>query len=147
MQNQSEPIEGLSMWRLLETGLNDLHAAYKDPSYIIDMGEWHRPLLPGQDGTCRACLAGAVMAMSLGTPRSQMVIPEFFCDDPGVPEALHALDYMRMGNLGDAFAARQMPIPSLTYWETPTYSDVDHDMYIVDMLDLVDFLYVREERK
>lgn len=48
---------------LIRVALGDLAKAEADDRYAIDMGTWHSV----GDDTCEVCLAGAVMAMSLGT--------------------------------------------------------------------------------
>ena len=54
---------------LLEVGLGDLRACEASGGYRVEMRRWHEP---ARDGRCRVCLAGAVMARSLGVPRDVM---------------------------------------------------------------------------
>ena len=76
---------------LLELALDDLETTEKDPRYMIDMGEWHTPT----NGKCMVCLAGAVMAQTIGVPLSYPIPvtnnPKFL-----------ALNQVRTGHVGFA---------------------------------------------
>lgn len=47
---------------MIRLGLADLERAENDSRYVVDMNDWHRP----DEGVCLVCMAGAVMAFSLG---------------------------------------------------------------------------------
>lgn len=53
---------------LLELALNDAQAVQRRSGVELDMGEW---LFFNHDGTCTACVAGAVMLRTLGATREQ----------------------------------------------------------------------------
>ena len=54
---------------LLELALVDLALAEADGRYLVNMWHWHLPALVASDEACEACLAGSVMAFSLGADR------------------------------------------------------------------------------
>lgn len=76
---------------LLALALNDLKAVEADPNYTVDMKNWHRP----DKDVCAVCLAGAVMAKSLGVARDNSSNPDFFGKDVGLK--LLDLDSLRCG--------------------------------------------------
>lgn len=77
---------------LIRLALGDLRKCEDDPDYIIDMISWHEP---GRN-TCYVCLAGAVMAKSLGADRYHDFEPDSFAD---VEYLLFALDHFRAGDI------------------------------------------------
>jgi hypothetical protein len=90
------------MSALLELALDDLAKIEKNRRYTVSMGSWH-VYSPNTD-TCFVCLAGAVMACSLKMPIEKNVKPEDFDDETGY--CLTALDYLRVGDIDAAYAAR-----------------------------------------
>lgn len=68
---------------LLRLALADLRKAEKDPRYAIDMDTWHDPFYDVEakvhtdepTAVCQVCLAGAVMAFSLGADPLVSVYP------------------------------------------------------------------------
>ena len=62
---------------LLRVGLDDLRLCEADPGYTVDMNHWHLPSKLMKPGTCLVCVAGAVMAKTLGVP------PDWYADDTG----------------------------------------------------------------
>ena len=93
------------LWQLLELALSDFEKVKKDPKYIIDMDRWHSP--DDKSGKCAVCLAGAVMAKSLGVKRSEYKtpfnedIPDLERDD--LENKLTAIDSFRVSYYGDMF--------------------------------------------
>ena len=85
----------MKLHELLNLALDDLEKCEKDPDYLIDMGEWHFPY----GGKCFVCLAGAMMAKSLGTSPHYDGSPEDFenCSE------LQALDCLRCGDVEQAY--------------------------------------------
>lgn len=90
---------------LIELALTDLEKCESDPYYEIDMGSWHHP----EDGKCLVCLAGAVMAQSLGdNPKKVSSLARWRVRDEVTARKLSALDYFRSG--GIAGGLREMRI-------------------------------------
>lgn len=92
---------------LLRVALVDLELAEKDPRYIIDMYDWHTPMLSSGGGghytaPCSVCLAGAVMAFGLGTDPECKVDPSNF--GAGDESKLAALNMFRTGKVGYGLA-------------------------------------------
>lgn len=61
---------------LILVALADLEAVEQDGRYHVEMMFWHEPSY--STGLCEVCLAGAVMARSLGTDSSTFAIPRSF---------------------------------------------------------------------
>lgn len=80
---------------LLELALNDLEQVENDPSYDINMNDWHYP----RDTGCSVCFAGAVMAGTLGAAPGEELSPEDF-EQSNDAYKLYALDSARGGDWG-----------------------------------------------
>ena len=78
---------------LIRLALADLDKAEQTPGYEIDMDRWHSP----QDGKCLICLAGAVMAFSLNTPKEKCYSDTSFSRTS--EQAFSALDSFRAGDI------------------------------------------------
>ena len=95
-------------WQLLELALKDLRKAERSDKYEVHMGFWYKP-----NDVCKVCLAGSVMAFSLGvvpnsTVHDREIDPEDL--DKEWMMALYSINDMRCGDFGsrDAeFVARQ----------------------------------------
>ena len=94
---------------LIRVALKDLRACELDPRYEIDMLVWHDPnLIKGvevpypQARPCQVCLAGSVMAQSLGTNPQKLTHPREFEDDTRA--ALFALEEFRAGHVSTGLA-------------------------------------------
>lgn len=115
---------------LLEVALRDLEAVEADPNYRVNMQVWHQ--FSESTLCCEVCLAGAVMAKSLGLP------PDGRTGDMGLWETeerkhllslerkLNALDSLRKGQVWTAYymmlgADVPVGLHHLTR-EIPTYS-------------------------
>ncbi|MEN2980899.1 hypothetical protein P7L78_22160 [Tistrella bauzanensis] len=81
----------------IRIALDDLARVEADDRYGIDMYQWHKPT----DGGCVVCLAGAVMATSLGAPVRDFLVPGDFANRQ-IKDRLIALDYIRGGLLSSA---------------------------------------------
>lgn len=80
---------------LIDVALEDLTAVEQQPGqYVVRMGVWHVPTI---DEGCAVCLAGAVMAMRLDTPRGRAYRPSMFPND--TYHKLVALDDVRVGEV------------------------------------------------
>lgn len=82
---------------LIRVALADLAKVEAMPEkYEINMGDWHFPI----GGRCSVCLAGSVMAMSLGAPPDQEFEPrDFSAGCEATYFKLKALDWFRTGKV------------------------------------------------
>ena len=106
--------------KLLKLALKDLKAVEADGRYMVDMEVYHTQL---SEGVCSVCLAGAVMAFSLGAHREEGLSPRCF---PGKLEyKLEALDHFRAGSILGGLRALDIEIPhGLSQWVNVTpYQD------------------------
>jgi hypothetical protein len=89
---------------LLKVALADLEAVEGDSRYNIDLLTWHEPNEYG-DGRCVVCLAGSVMAKSLGADIELDLGPS--AEDLGISIAtsnkLYALNNFRIGLIRAAY--------------------------------------------
>ena len=95
---------------LIRLGLADLEACEDDENYRINMREWHKPCIDGDGKTkpyCAVCLAGSVIAKTLGTDMNQhkdplhFGMPEYDPPPLGTPTKLLCLDMFRLGYVWD----------------------------------------------
>lgn len=81
---------------LIRVALADLESVEGDPRYLVDMQRWHHPDF--KKNTCQVCLAGSVMAKTLGATIDQFkTYGDYFQG-----HKLIALDFVRSGHLHDA---------------------------------------------
>lgn len=85
---------------LIRVALRDLRRVEDNPNYKIDMMVWHCP--DGNDGVCRVCLAGAVMA-GLGAPPDESLSPYGY--PARTVQALCSLNRFRQGRIHHALNA------------------------------------------
>jgi hypothetical protein len=122
---------------LLTLALNDLEAVEQDSRYRVDMGHWHRPL--PSEGYCAVCLAGAVLANSLGVAINEVMTPKYL-EHVEAAKRLLALDDLRNGyiELGlDQMGISHCPLPETI--EIPPYRN-DSGEFITAILDLIETL-------
>ena len=86
---------------LITVALRDLEACEQDPRYEIDMDVWH---YPSDSMRCGVCLAGSVMAQSIGVAPSDAMDPADF--GSRTQAKLTALNLFRIGS--HAGALRRM---------------------------------------
>ena len=86
--------------KLIRVALRDLRACEDDDFYVVDMQEWHTPVYNYDYEVCAVCLAGAVMAQTLGLP-DDLEIDDTDLAGYGdsVKNGLHALDFFRIGEI------------------------------------------------
>ena len=72
---------------LLEVAMTDLGKIERSKRYGVHMGFWHT----GQE-VCEVCLAGAVMAFTLGANHDEYLTAQDFHRFPGCGNQLRALD-------------------------------------------------------
>ena len=90
---------------LIRVGLADLAQVEEDPRYRVDFAVWHRPRgwRPWDGGTvCLVCMAGSMMAMSLGADPAQECKPRHYPEP--IRSRLEAIDDFRAGQAGEALA-------------------------------------------
>lgn len=81
---------------LIRVGLRDLRAVEADPQYRVNMWAWHQ--MDEQRETCQVCMAGAVLAKTLGRrPTQDLGTPDEL--GPDTAAKMHALDLFRTGDL------------------------------------------------
>lgn len=100
-----------TLHKLLAVACNDFDAVLRDKRYAVNMGTWHQPYrttfdfcsgehIPAGDNRCQVCLAGAVIAKSLGQSPSDEI--EFCAIEMDVQARLAALDSLRKGDVVNA---------------------------------------------
>jgi hypothetical protein len=113
---------------LLRLALADLRKVERDERYEVDMWAWHAP--DESDNRCHVCLAGAVIAGTLGARPDQDLMPGGRGLDRETGLRLEALDALRCGdvtgavflllaNPGDEYPAESNPLDR----ETVDYED------------------------
>ena len=131
---------------LIRVALADLRECEADDRYRVDMWDLHSSR-KGQRGqmVCHVCLAGAVLAQTLGAPRNRSISGRDLARyRSSVQDRLRALDYFRRGEIKaglsclrltirheyglralDCFRARQI-VTGLS-WLRQDISDLDED--------------------
>jgi hypothetical protein len=130
---------------LIRLSVANLIQAEQSDLYIINMYNWHIPLWYGNTGTptqCWVCLAGSVMAFSLGAVIYDDVSPAHFGSNEG---KLMALNSLRLGSvhsflirLNQNLLLEKLPT-DITFYEIPRYSD-DPELFKKRLLELADEL-------
>lgn len=93
--------------RLIELALSDLESVEADSRYAVNMERWHEPM---EDGICRVCLAGAVMARTLQIePRERITMNDFWPVEDRT--RLLALDSARTGAWPGLLRRMVKPVP------------------------------------
>jgi len=86
---------------MIRIALKDEDRVFKSSKYYIDMSEWHLPPEYGpheNSKVCRVCLAGAVMAGTLGLSLTACETPNSILPDHEA-DRLASLDYIRTGDV------------------------------------------------
>ena len=129
---------------LIRVALADLEKCEADKRYAIYMGRWHEPLndvvRTGVDGhVCAVCLAGAVMAQSLGTPVEASAEPVAL-KSHDIVNKLYALDDFRIGDIEDGLSTMCSTIGRGFGDRQITPYEVDAAQFKADMRQLADDL-------
>lgn len=109
---------------LVRFALRDLREAEKSPRYVVEMATWHQPWYeptPEAPTRCLICLAGAVMAFSLGANFEDDVTPGDFGEDNGTK--LNAINDLRLGYASCALTAFGLEVEN-----TPASRRFDRDI-------------------
>lgn len=91
---------------LIRVALQDLEAVENDSRYSVDMDVWHEP---DTYTTCYVCLAGSVIAKSLGAPATHSQNPDHY--PYSVERKLRALDWLRAGFIKEFLECLRCPLP------------------------------------
>ena len=102
MQNSQLP-EKLS--ELIRLSVSDAKKCEVNPHFVLDMRSWL--LYRSADDKCLICMAGAVMAQTLGDSQYVMRMPRDYSSE--VRDKLYAINYARIGTLHDAFGSLGLP--------------------------------------
>lgn len=96
------------MSALIRVALADLAKAERSKNYKINMSAWHNP---EGENKCEVCLAGSVMAFSLGVQANYWMMPSDF--NRPTFRKLNAIDALREGAVSEA--ATQLNLDEATY--------------------------------
>lgn len=134
---------------LLRLALSDLRKCEQDPTFRIDMGVW---LLPAGVNTlegryydqCSVCLAGSVIAQTLGHPLCLSGGPSDWRLDTA--RKLFALNYFRIGSIEAAYLWLVRKKPEGIPFHVPVCRyDENKDKFHKDMDELVHLLETHGE--
>ena len=92
---------------LIRLAISDLEKCAKSLDYHISMKHWHVPI---SSGTCLVCLAGSVMAQSLGCDARMPFYPSSFCQS--LEDKFDALNYFRRGRIADGLGMLGHSVPN-----------------------------------
>lgn len=114
---------------LLSVALADLEKAEADSHYSIHLLGWHRPV--GE--LCQVCLAGAVMAFSLGADIHRDLSP---ADFPCTRELI-ALNFLCFGIVDKALEVLGVANPTRIRQVSIVHYEVDPDLFKRDIVNLI----------
>jgi len=83
---------------LLALAARDLRAVEEDSAYRVDMSDWHFP--DPYTGQCEVCMAGAVLAVTVGVDPQEEFVPDTMTLD--LHKKMLAINSLRMGNVHKA---------------------------------------------
>ena len=134
---------------LINLAIDDLERAEQDPRYRIHMGQWHSPWDGGSsDATCHVCLAGAVMARTLGADPKRTKCPRDYLDARygDTTSKLEALDYFRVGSVSFGLKSMYVVPEEFREYDIPDYEE-DPALFKKAMRELADELAKFKFRK
>lgn len=136
IKKRAKKIAKLPMWELMALAVQDLESVIPADMYRVQMSDWHAPLETATGNrVCRVCLAGAVMARSLGASPDQYALPKYYPQK--TERALRAIDEFRGGNIRRAFKLRRMTWSGAEHWDMPIFDDREPQEYINKMWQIV----------
>lgn len=94
--------------KLIRLTMRDLRKVERSKKYVVKMGDWH---VPRDDGKCAVCAAGSVMACTLQLPIGANLWPQDIRNE-ATSRKLFAINYFRMGDIGQGFCHMRKQIPS-----------------------------------
>jgi hypothetical protein len=96
---------------LIRVAIADLEKCERSKKYTVDMGVWHTY----HDKTCYVCLAGSVMAQTMGIDSHKSTTPGLLYRDE-IPDLevdkLQALNSLRLGEVGHALSLMDKKRPT-----------------------------------
>lgn len=102
---------------LLELAVRDVQKCEAEPTrFRIDMGRWHTPLL---SGTCAVCMAGAVLAQTIGVADGQYVAWKRIVEQA----QLVAINELRTGDFVDAAHTLDIVVEGLAQGQQDALDD------------------------
>jgi len=127
---------------VLQLAMKDFEEVSLDDDYEIDMSRFHKPSAV-HDNKCSVCLAGSVMAKSLGVPIGFNASPDMFDEDTATK--LKALDLLRTGHVGIAlsfmgYSPEEYGIDTSFRFKVDDYYPYRHQEFVYRMGELVKFL-------
>lgn len=124
--------------KLLRLAVADARKAASTPGYKLDMAFWHTP-----NGSCRVCMAGAVIAMTLGGDRREILDPRVFVEK----RPLLAINEMRIGMFITAHRTLyQFDAPDSLRYALESAHDIVRNGYRSSMLRAPWFVYEQAAR-
>ena len=99
-----------TLHEMLNVAIKDMEACIQAAeTYCFNANVWHEPCEPELHdiSRCQICVAGAVIAKTLGANLYTSYNPEDF-EEEGVCAKLEALDHIRTGQFGTALAFMQL---------------------------------------
>lgn len=132
MKNKSQLPDKPS--ELLIVALADLEKCERSKKFHIEMAYWF--MKNDNDGICEVCLAGAVMAQSCPLPGMYQEGALFEPQDypEAVEKKLKALNYLRIGNIDDAFNLLSIRRPKALPVQMVAESDYDAQTHYTEVL-------------
>ena len=134
---------------LIRVAIADLEKCEQDPRYVIEMSVWHEDATVVRtdadeqgkpDAICAVCLAGAVMAKSLGTKPDGRATPSMVVDGEADRGRLLALDSLRVGDMVGAMLSLGLDEPEDTSVRSVAAYHDDSIRFKSDMRRLADDL-------
>lgn len=119
---------------LIRVALADLKSCEADDKYRINMSRWHAA---DQNGFCEVCMAGAVMAKSLGSDIDEHNGPRAFEGD--LRDTFYAINLFRVGYIEDALACLKQPALMGDRVDTVQYED-DKELFHTQLNAMADDL-------
>lgn len=120
---------------LIRVALDDLRKVEKDSRYKVTMSVWHRDS-SNFNIPCEVCLAGSVIAKSLGANINAVTNPTEYPSD--IDLKLQALDFFRSGRVSNAFK---------TLVHIGTYCEDDFNPVVGQRFDRIMSLYYNNSKQ
>ena len=134
----------LSPSALLLHALYDFRRCEFDPEYSIRMSTWHSAALPGYNEPCAVCLAGSVMAKSLGASKDSNYTPMHFGAD--IENVLIAVNCFRTGQIRFGLGVLGYdPVPKhIVDHAIASWHSISPEKFMVEMMDIYHYLRRRD---
>lgn len=120
---------------LLEVALGDLEKVENDKRYVVDMDTWHTYQKSNTRNVCCVCLAGSVMAKSLGASVNETIVGGQYNET--IAAKLAVLDYCRKGDIRTAIMVINGSVPDFDFDRTVTPHHTNKDKFRNDLLRII----------